>query len=233
MKLFVFVVFMLSVDFLMAQENTIASFAVWKPKDGLEQKFDAGYKKHLGWHKANSDTWNWYGWYVVSGPRFGYFIDVTLDHAWSDFDSPVNKGGDGEDNALHTAPFGEFISLFKVERINKLSIANGPGLKSKLMRFVTLSVNDVPSALKIVERLKDQYQKKFNVKTFITYKVVDGGNINQIMIMLGADNYKQYGESANLQEDLSAMEDSLKLRVITAMSSETLAFSEGMSLFVN
>ncbi|MBI3580037.1 MAG: hypothetical protein HY276_08785 [Ignavibacteriales bacterium] len=233
MKLIICLAVLLSANFLMAQENTIASFAVWKPKDGLEQQFEAGYKKHLAWHKANGDKWNWYGWYVVSGPRFGYFIDATLDRTWDDFDSPVNPSGDREDNALHTDPFGEFKTLFRVEKLNKLSASHASSLKSKRMRLVTLSVNNIPSTLKIIERLKEQYQTKYNVKTFLTYKVVDGGDLNQIIIMLGADDFKQYGETKNLQEDLSVIEEFLKLKTITAINSEMLVYAEGMSLFVN
>ncbi len=67
----------------------------------------------------------------------------------------------------------------------------------------------------------------------MTYKMIDGGNANQITLMVGFDNYSEFGKTENLPEDLSAIEDSLKTKVITSINSETLAYRADMSLFVN
>lgn len=39
-----------------SSQSNLAQFAVWKPKPGLEANFEAGYKKHLEWHKKAGDT---------------------------------------------------------------------------------------------------------------------------------------------------------------------------------
>ena len=100
-----------------AQENNLAQFAIWKPKAGNEQLFATGYKQHLVWHKTNNDTWDWYGWYIISGPNWGMFVDATFNHNWNDFDNPVNPAGDKADNALHVHPFGDVLSVFKVSLV--------------------------------------------------------------------------------------------------------------------
>lgn len=223
--------FILFSNVVIAQENNIAHFSIWKLKEGLEQKFETGYKQHLLWHKANGDKWSWYGWYIISGSRAGLFVDATFNHNWSDFNSPVNPSGDGADNQLHTVPFADFQMAFKVAKIKQLSSEDSAVLKSKYLRFVTLSVNDITSALKIIEQLKENYNSKYLFKNFQTYKMIDGGNINQIILLLGFANFTDYGKTDRLAEDISSIENSLKMKVITAINSETLLYKADMSLF--
>lgn len=86
---------------VMAQNGPVAHFSFWQPKAGEEKNFENGYKQHLNWHKTNGDKWAWYGWYIISGPRSGQFVDATFNHAWGDFDKPVKPAEDGADNQLH------------------------------------------------------------------------------------------------------------------------------------
>ena len=215
----------------LAQEKNIAQFAVWQPKEGLEQKFEAGYKQHLLWHKTSGDKWDWYGWFIASGSRYGQFVDATFDHSWNDFNSPVKPAEDLADNRLHVFPFGDVQTVFKISKIQELSSADGADLKSKFIRLVTISVNDIPAALKTIKKLKNDYAANFSVKNFTTYKMVDGGNVNQIILMLGLNDYDEYGKTENLPEELSAIENSLKTKTIIAVNSETLVYRADMSLF--
>jgi len=36
----------------------------YTPKPGMDEQFDAGYQKHLAWHRAHQDPLVWYGWTV-------------------------------------------------------------------------------------------------------------------------------------------------------------------------
>lgn len=222
--------FILFSNIVIAQENNIAHFSVWKPKDGLEQKFETGYKQHLLWHKTNGDKWSWYGWYIISGPRNGLFVDATFNHNWNDFDSSVNPSGDAADNQLHTVPFGDFQMAFKVAKVEQLSSEDSVVLKSKYLRFITLSVSDISTALKIIVQLKENYSSKYSFKSFQTYKLIDGGNLNQIMLLLGFVNFTEYGKTEHLAEEISSIESSFKAKVITAINSETLLYKADMSL---
>jgi hypothetical protein len=108
---------------LLAQKH-LAQFALWQPRNGQTAAFETGYKKHLVWHQSNGDTWSWYGWYFVSGPRYGQFLDATFDHAWRDFDHRVNPAGDGADNQLNVEPYADFKLAYKVAFFLSLSTAD-------------------------------------------------------------------------------------------------------------
>jgi hypothetical protein len=216
-----------------AQSNSIAHFSFWKPKSGQEKNFETGYKQHLKWHKANADKWSWYGWYIISGPRDGQFVDATFNHAWSDFDKSVKPAEDEADNSLHTYPFGDFLFGLKVKYLTSLSISDSNSLKSKFLRLVTLNVSDIENGEKVIEKLKAKYQSDAGIKTFLTYKVIDGGSLNQLLLLIGLNSFEEYGKSENLQNDLSAIEHSLNLKTVNSITSETLVYRADMSLFLN
>lgn len=56
------------------------------PKPGMAEKYEAARKKHMGWHKAQKDSWGWFTWEVVSGESSGTYFTGTFGHAWKDFD---------------------------------------------------------------------------------------------------------------------------------------------------
>jgi len=213
-----------------AQTNNIAHFSVWKLKPGQEQNFEQGYKKHLQWHALNKDTWNWYGWYIISGPRVDYFIDATFQHAWNDFDKPVNPAGDAADNTLHTEPFGDFKGSFKVKYLPSLSIADIQSLQSNFLRYITLTVTNGEQAKTCLEKLKAVYQAK-GLKHFLVYEMVDGGPLNQLILLIGYNNLEAFGQTDNIREELSNIESQLKSKVFTEIYSENLRYKVDMSLF--
>lgn len=207
-----------------ASDHGIAAFSVWQPKDA--QRFETGYKQHLQWHRRSGDRWGWYGWYVVSGPHFGQFVDATFDHSWSDFSHPVDPAGDREDNDLHTDPFGDYLMGFRLARIEEASTA--AGLNAKYSRWVTVKTNDPVAIRKVLVRLKDRYAD--SVAGIQCFQMVDGGNLQQVFIMIGLTGWEQMGRTAGLAADLAEIERSLKTNVITGIESELLAYKEDMSI---
>lgn len=217
-------------NFLYGQNSNIGQFVIWKPKDGQLQNFENGYKQHLQWHSDNDDKWSWYGWFFISGPRSGQFIDATFDHTWADFDQAVKPAADRADNRLHVFPFGEIQAIFKVANQLKASTVDSFALKLNLIRFITLTVNDVDEAMKVSEKLKDFYFSK-NIKTFKTFKVIDGDHTNQIIIMMGFSNWEDYAISETLTEKVSETQKALKIKPIELITSETMLYRPDMSLF--
>lgn len=98
--------------FTYGQESNIGEFAIWKPKEGHLQNFENGYKQHLKWHKANGDKWGWYGWFIVSGSRYGQFVDETFGRTCADFDKAIKPAEDIADNRIHVFPFGDVQTIF-------------------------------------------------------------------------------------------------------------------------
>jgi hypothetical protein len=230
MKKLITVLLLFSVVLVSAQTNTIAHFSVWKPKSGYEQNFENGYKKHLQWHSGSGDKWSWYGWYIISGPRAGYFVDATFNHSWADFDKPVDPVGDAADNILHTEPFGDFLFGFKVKYLPQLSIADGKGLQSNFLRLITLTVTDVEQGKGCIEKLKAVYQAR-GLKSFLLYELVDGGNLNRLLLLIGYSNFEEFGKTETIHEELSKIENSLKVKLFTEIISENLKYKPDMSLF--
>ena len=205
-------------------DHGIAAFSIWLPKDA--QRFETGYKQHLQWHRRSGDRWSWYGWYVISGPHFGQFIDATFDHSWSDFAHPVDPPGDESDNALHTDPFGDYLTAFKLARIEEASTPAGPN--AKLSRWVTVKTSDPVAIRRILVELKNRYAD--SVTGIQCFRMVDGGSLQQVFILIGLTGWEQMGRTSELPADLTAIEHSLKLNVITGIESELLAFKEDMSM---
>lgn len=88
------------------------------PKDGMRAQFDAGYRKHLGWHATNGDPLVWYGWYVTHGPRAGMFIDGSFGAPFAAFDHRVAPAEDAKDAERAFLPFAQpaFRAVYRVRR---------------------------------------------------------------------------------------------------------------------
>jgi len=92
------------------------------PKPGQAAAFEAGYARHIEWHRANGDRWTWYGWSFVLGPRLGRFMDGTFGHAISDLDDPVDPAGDRADNARNVTPHADFVSHGVYRRLDEAGV---------------------------------------------------------------------------------------------------------------
>ena len=232
MKKQIIITFILSATMLLAnsQNATLARFAVWQPKDGQEQKFEAGYKQHLKWHEANHDTWDWYGWYIISGPRYGQFVDATFNHTWSDFDKAIKPTDDIADNRLHVSPFGHLQSMYTIAFQPALSIIDSNSLQSKFLRLLTITVIDASNAENLFEKLKETFKRKFNHQPILVFKMIDGDNLSQFQLMLPFMSYTDYGKIENILEEVSQIESSMKMKIISNIISETLIYRSDMSL---
>src|SRR5882762_7935346 len=90
------------------EKSPYARIAVLRPHDGDTVDFEAGYIRHLGWHKQAGDTWTWYGWTIWAGDRQRWFVYATFGHAAADFDHPVAPADDERDNISNVTPHAQF-----------------------------------------------------------------------------------------------------------------------------
>jgi hypothetical protein len=208
-------------QYSVAQQNSIAKCWLWKAKDSDQQKFESGYNKHFLWHNQNGDKPVWFCWQFQSGPRYGQYLDVSFNN-WKDFDKSFKPDEDDSDFKLHVQPYADLQTSFKMSYQGNLSFGDSIGLYSKYMRLLTLSVNDISATWKVIEKLKNNYSSNSICKAFFVYKMIDGGNVDQVVLMLGFDSYSDYGKPENFQEEIAGIENSLKTQAITAITSETL-----------
>ncbi len=122
------------------EESRAARVVVWQPRKGMERDFEEGYKRHLDWHRRAKDPWAWYGWTIVSGERFGWFVDATLFRRWSDFDAPVAPAEDSADNRVNVFPYGEVRSLATYELVAQSPDFSPQALTAPLLTFYYIRV---------------------------------------------------------------------------------------------
>jgi hypothetical protein len=123
------------------QPRNAARITVLAPKPGMQKEFEEGYKRHLEWHRANGDRWTWYGWTVITGERFGQFIDGTFDHAPGDFDAPVAPAEDAADNGRNVLPYANVSTTSFYRLRTDLSRGSPNDLRAPLSLLITVRVH--------------------------------------------------------------------------------------------
>lgn len=104
-----------------AEPGPYARIVVIEPKPGQAEAFEAGYERHIRWHREQQDPWTWYGWSFVFGERLGLFMDGTFGHAARDFDAAVQPAADAADNARNVTPHANFLSHAVYQRLDAFS----------------------------------------------------------------------------------------------------------------
>jgi hypothetical protein len=59
--------------------------------------FEAGYRRHLDWHRTAGDSLTWFGWDVLVGSRPGVFVDGFFGAPFEALDVRVDPAGDQAD----------------------------------------------------------------------------------------------------------------------------------------
>jgi hypothetical protein len=102
-----------------------ARIAVLRPHDGRTIEFEAGYIRHLDWHRRANDSWTWYGWTVTYGERQRWFVYASFGHTAADLDRTVAPADDERDNILNVVPHAEFAGNALFEFLPVLSRGSG------------------------------------------------------------------------------------------------------------
>ncbi|PST83557.1 hypothetical protein C7T94_13505 [Pedobacter yulinensis] len=206
-----------------AQSGRVGQFAIWNPLQNKKARFEAGYKRHLLWHQRNGDIWDWYGWYFISGGRSGRFIDATFGHQWADFDAAVHPAGDARDNARNVGPAAVFETAWKFVVLPELSTPGKSGLNSKYLRMLTLKTTGLQKATPAIRKAMQRYSP--SVRTFQTLQVADGGDLNELTILIGFERF------AELQQTADVVEFFADPAIFQAVKAELLVFRKDLSLF--
>src|SRR5262245_3503879 len=119
-----------------------ARIAILRPHDGKTTEFEAGYIRHLNWHKEAGDPWTWYGWNIWAGDRQRWFVYATFGHSAADFDHPVAPADDERDNVVNVVPHATFVGNGLYEFLPTLSRNNTTGVPQTAARveYMTIEV---------------------------------------------------------------------------------------------
>jgi hypothetical protein len=122
------------------ERGPYARIAILRPHDGHTVDFEAGYIRHLEWHRQARDPWVWYGWGVWAGERQRWFIYATFGHSAASLDRAVAPVEDERDNILNVAPHVEYVGNAVYEYLPEVSRGTGEPQATSRLEFTTVDL---------------------------------------------------------------------------------------------
>ena len=156
-----------------AGRGPYARIAILRPHDGQTVDFEAGYIRHLEWHRQNRDSWVWYGWSVTFGERQRWFVYASFGHSAASLDNPVAPADDERDNVLNVLPHADFMGNALYEYVPALSRGTGEPQPTARVEFTTVDL--LPGAAKPFETALGARQATLIGET-LWYRMVAGGS---------------------------------------------------------
>ena len=154
------------------KRGAYARIAFLRPHDGRTVDFEAGYTRHLQWHKQARDAWVWYGWNVSIGERQRWFVYATFGRSAASLDNPVSPAEDEQDSILNVIPHCEFTGAGLYEYLPTLSRGTGEPQPTARLEFTTVDL--VPGAAKAFDAALSASQSTLQGET-LWYRMVAGG----------------------------------------------------------
>jgi len=158
------------------ERGPYARIAALRPHDGDTVDFEAGYIRHLEWHRQAKDPWAWYGWTVWAGERQRWFVYATFGHSAASLDSPVSPADDERDNVSNVTPHAEYLGNALYEYLPGLSHgpASGMGEPQATARLELTIVDLHAGAEKAFEAALGADSSRLQGET-LWYRMVAGG----------------------------------------------------------
>jgi hypothetical protein len=152
--------------------GTFARIAVLRPHDGDTVDFEAGYIRHLEFHRQAKDTWTWYGWTIWAGERQRWFVYATFGHTAASLDQPVSPADDERDNIANVTPHAEFVGNAVFEFLPAASRGNGQPQPAPRLEFTTVDLK--PGTERSFEIALRAQQPGLQAET-LWYRLIAGG----------------------------------------------------------
>jgi len=204
-----------------AEPGPYARIAVLRPHDGDTVDFEAGYIRHLDWHKQAGDTWTWYGWNVTYGDRQRWFVYATFGHAASDFDHPAPPAEDERDNVVNVTPHAEFVGNALYEFLPDLSRGTAEPQATPRLELTIIEIQ--LGATTAFERALRSRQAKLQSET-LWYRMIAGGTTPRYVRLCSQSSYAALAAAAR---DQALPDEALSL--ITKQTVEILTLRPTMS----
>ena len=135
---------------------------------------DAGYVRHLEWHRKVKDPFSWYSYLVgASTERQRWTIYATFGHTAAELSNPVSPDEDWRDASINLLLHVQFTGSWIYEFLPGLSRGNGVPTPTPHAEYVTVELNY--GAGKAFEAALAGEQSKLQGET-LWYRLVEGGN---------------------------------------------------------
>jgi len=150
-----------------------ARIAILRPLDGQTVDLEAGYIRHLEWHRQAKDTFRWYSYTVwASTERQRWLIYATFGHTAASLSNPVSPAEDERDNLVNVLPHAQFLGNGVYEFLPALSRGNGVPTPTLRAEYTTVELN--PAAGKAFEAALAAEQSRLRGET-LWYRMIAGG----------------------------------------------------------
>jgi hypothetical protein len=151
-----------------------ARIAIMRALDGHSVELEAGYIRHLEWHRQAKDTFNWYSYLVwASTERQRWIIYATFGHTAAELSNPVSPAEDERDNLINVLPHAQFLGNAVYEFLPTLSRGNGVPTPTLRAEYTTVELNYGSGTA--FEAALAVEQSKLRGET-LWYRLVVGGN---------------------------------------------------------
>jgi hypothetical protein len=156
------------------ERGPYARIAILRPNDGDTVDFEAGYIRHLEWHRKAEDPWVWYGWTVSFGERQRWFVYASFGHSASGLDSVVNPADDERDNISNVTPHAQYLGNALYEFLPALSRGTGEPQPTARLELTTVELH--PGTEAAFENALRSKQSSLQHET-LWYRMVAGGAV--------------------------------------------------------
>ncbi len=157
-----------------SEQRSYARVGILRPHGNDTIDFEAGYLRHLEWHRQAGDRWAWYGWTISIGARQRSFVYATFGHAAASLDAPVSPAGDEADTIANITPHAHFEGSGLFEFVPKLSRGTGVPEPAARVEFTTLELR--PGSERAFEEALAAEQSTLRGET-LWYRMVSGGRV--------------------------------------------------------
>lgn len=205
-------------------------------KPGMRERFDAGYRRHLEWHRARRDPLVWYGWYVSDGPRAGMFIDGSFGAPFAAFDRRVDPEGDAADGAVNVTAYAEAAMRSSYRLRRELSTGfplerwqPSPSVQVFRYRLRPGRQAGFEQALAVA---RERLRAAPGAPTHTWYEKVVGGALPEFMLMVAREGWASYDRTAGGLEALLGDSDALAAyaEAVESIEAETWNYRSDLSL---
>lgn len=150
-----------------------ARIAIMHALDGHAVEWEAGYVRHLEWHRQAKDPFSWYSYSVwASSEHQRWIIYATFGHTGAELSNPVSPAEDERDNMINVLPHAQFLGNWIYEFLPKLSRGNGVPTPTPRAEYTTVELNYGEG--KAFEAALAAEQPKLQEET-LWYRLVVGG----------------------------------------------------------
>jgi hypothetical protein len=150
-----------------------ARIAIMRAIDGHSVEWEAGYIRHLAWHRQAKDAFGWYSYSVwASTERQRWIIYATFGHTAAELSNPVSPAEDERDNLVNVLPHAQFLGNGVYEFLPALSRGSGVPTPTARAEYTTVELNH--GAGKAFEAALAAERSKLQGET-LWYRMVVGG----------------------------------------------------------